>query len=160
MRSAGPLSWLLLTTMVAAIAAPPACAAFSTQARAERSAPGPELGRIRSMAEAQHEIVMLLMRKKEFNQAVAEAGKIFSMNWPVDQEPVLLKELLFLSDQFVHNGQPTMGLRLLEENSRPFRTTESRISIWKEKGYLHKLLKDDDKALECFREARRLESPR
>jgi hypothetical protein len=111
------------------------------------------------MAEAQHEIVMLLIRKREYSQAAVEAGKIFAMNWPVDQEPVLLKELLFLSDQFVHNGQPKIGLQLLEDNSKPFRTTPSRISIWKEKGYLYKLLKDDDRALDCFRQARRLESP-
>jgi hypothetical protein len=137
----------------------PSVSAVAAQGRPERPSPGAELGRIRSMAEAQHEIVMLLIRKKEYSQAAAEAGKIFAMNWPLDQEPVLLKELLFLSDQFVHNGQPKIGLQLLEDNSKAFRTAPSKASIWKEKGYLHKLLKDDDKALECFREARRLESP-
>jgi hypothetical protein len=103
--------------------------------------------------------VILLIRKKDFAQAKVEAAKIFDMKWPVDQEPLLLKELLLLSDQFVHNGQARFGLELLEENMKIFRTTESRIAIWKERGYIQKLLKNTDKALDCFREARRLENP-
>jgi hypothetical protein len=117
------------------------------------------LHKMRSSAEAQHEIVMLLLQKKEFDKAVVEAGKIFAMPWPVDQEPVLLKELLFLSDKFAHNGQTRAALQLLDGNTKAFRTTQSRVSIWKEKGYLYKVMKDNDKALDCFREARRLESP-
>jgi hypothetical protein len=126
---------------------------------AQTESPAAALGKLRSKAEAQHEIVILLIRKKDFAQAKVEAAKIFDMKWPVDQEPLLLKELLLLSSQFVHNGQARVGLELLEENMRVFRTTESHIAIWKERGYLHKLMKDTDKALDCFREARRLEKP-
>ena len=116
------------------------------------------LNRVRSQAESQHEIVMLLIRKKEYAKALEEAGKIFEMKWPADQEPLLLKELLALSDRFLREGQAASGLQLLERNTKTFRATESRISILKEKGYLHKNLKEDDKALECFREAQRLET--
>jgi tetratricopeptide (TPR) repeat protein len=126
--------------------------------RAEQSeSPAPELGKIRSIAETQHEIVILLIRKKDYNQAASEAQKIFDMNWPSDQEPLLLRELLYLSDQFLHQEQPEIGLQLLNTNKKAFKTSSSQARIWKEKGYLFKKMNQEEKALECFREASRIE---
>jgi len=115
------------------------------------------LDRTRSLAEAQHEIVMLLLQKKEFTRATAEASKIFEMGWPEDQEPVLLRELLFFADQFLHHGEPALGIQLMETNAKSFKAVKSRVAIYKEKGYLYKELNQNDKALDCFREAQRLE---
>jgi tetratricopeptide (TPR) repeat protein len=140
--------------LVAALCWPAGASALPAQ-----ESPDAALQKMRSSAEAQHEIVVLLIQKKDFDKAIAEAAKIFAMRWPVDQEPVLLKELLFLSDKFAHGGQTRAALQLLDDNTKAFRTAQSRVAIWKEKGYLYKVLKDNDKALDCFREARRLESP-
>ena len=115
------------------------------------------LAKIRSMAESQHEIVMLLLKKKEYDKAVPEACKIFEMQWPPQQEPLLLKELLYFTDQFLHEGKADLGLKLLELNSGAFETPASLIAIWKEKGYLYKKMDQMDKALEAFREAQRIE---
>jgi tetratricopeptide (TPR) repeat protein len=120
----------------------------------------PELGKVKSIAESQHEIVMLLLEKKDFHQALTEANKIFEMSWPEDQEPVLLKELLYLSDRFMHNGQSALGLRLLETNQRMFKKVGSQAAIWKERGYIYKKMNQTDKALDCFREAQRLDRSR
>jgi len=117
------------------------------------------LKKMRSIAETQHELAMLLMGKKEFSKAAEEASKIFDLEWPVEEEPVLLKELIRFSDQFRHEDQATLGIQLLENNFKAFKTTPSRATIWKEKGYLYKNLNQMDKALECFREAQRLEKP-
>jgi tetratricopeptide (TPR) repeat protein len=144
---------LLFCFAVAAFCFPVAAAA----ARPQSDSPAAGLGKIRSMAESQHEIVMLLIRKKDFTQAAAEATKIFDMRWPVDQEPLLLKELLYLSNQFTQNGQPAVALDFLKANAKAFRTSQSRIAILKEQGYLHKTLNQNDKAIDCFREAQRLE---
>jgi tetratricopeptide (TPR) repeat protein len=120
----------------------------------------PELGKVKSIAESQHEIVMLLFEKKEFNKALTEANKIFQMDWPENQEAILLKELLYLSDRFMHSEQSPLGLRLLETNQRMFRKAASQAAIWKEKGYLYKKMNQPDKALDCFREAQRLDKSR
>jgi tetratricopeptide (TPR) repeat protein len=116
-----------------------------------------DLKKTQSLAESQHEIVTLLIRKKEFAKAQEEANKIFQMKWLESQEPVLLKELLWFSDQFHHNGQPALSVRLLETNLNMFKGDSSKAAIWKEKGYLLKEMGQDDKALDCFREAQRLE---
>jgi tetratricopeptide (TPR) repeat protein len=120
-------------------------------------AQAPDLGKTKSMAEMQHEIVMLLMKKKDYEKAAAEANKIFEMTWPADQEPLLLREMLYLSDQFLHQGQAPLALQLVEKNSRHFKSPASQIAVLKEKGYLYKGMGQDDKAIECFRQAQDLE---
>jgi len=93
------------------------------------------LSKIRSIAAAQHEIVVTLIGKKEFAKAAEEANKIFQLKWPADQEPVLLEELLRFSDQFRHNSQPAVALRLLEGNMGFFKANKSKVAIWKDMGY-------------------------
>jgi len=115
------------------------------------------VAKIRSRAANQHEIVMLLIQKKEFDQAATEACKIFDMDWPANMEPLLLTELQILSKKFKDEGQPAVALRVLDANTKAFKSKGSEIWIWNEKGYLYKSMKQNDKALECFRKAQRLE---
>jgi len=129
-----------------------------SQAPRKPAASDAGLEKLRSVAESQHEIFMLLLRKQEYAKAVDEAGRIFEMKWPSDQEPLLLKELMSLSDQLVHAKQASSSLQLLERNIKYFRGVESRVSIFKEMGYIHKNLGHDDKALDCFRRAKELEA--
>ena len=128
-----------------------------TAAVAGSATQSPDLSRMRSIAEAQHEIVMILIKKGDFAGAVEEAGKIFQMNWPEDQEPVLLKELLAFSGQFRQKSQPALALRLLEANLVFFKTDRSKAAIWKDRGYINESIGEHDKAIQCFREAQRLE---
>lgn len=116
-----------------------------------------EIGKIRSIAESQHEIVIILIKKRDFGKAAEEANKMFQMKWPADQEPVLKDELLRFSDLFRHYGQPALAVQLLETNLSMFKSDKIKAEIWKDKGYLFKEMGQDDKALECFREAKRLE---
>jgi tetratricopeptide (TPR) repeat protein len=115
------------------------------------------LGKTKSRAETQHEIVMLHLKKKEYEKAALEANKIFDMPWPESQEPLLLKELLILSDQFLRQGQAHLGLQIIEKNSKCFKKTSSQVEILKETGYLYKSLNQNEKALDCFRKAQELE---
>ncbi len=116
-----------------------------------------DLQKTRKIAESQHEIAMILIRKKEYIKAAEEADKIFQMKWPDDQEPVLLKELLGFAHQFNDCKQPDVAVRLLETNLAAFKTFRSQAAIWKEKGYLLEKMGQHDSALASFREAQRLE---
>jgi hypothetical protein len=118
------------------------------------------LARMKSVAEAQHEIVILLIKKKEFDKAVAEANKIFDLKWPADQEPLLLEEMLNITGQLHQQRQALLGINLIERNLKIFKKKSSQCALLKEQGYLHKSLNQDDRALDCFRKARDLESPR
>jgi tetratricopeptide (TPR) repeat protein len=115
------------------------------------------LEKIKSMAAAQHEIVVLLIQKKEFEKAATEANKIFDMKWPEDQEPLLTKELGNLADQYLRSGQAPWGIKLLERNFGHFKKASSQAALWKEMGYLYKSLNEIDKSIDCFKKARDLE---
>jgi hypothetical protein len=114
-------------------------------------------GDAKRMAASQHEYVMLLISRKEYDQAAKEACKIFEMKWPAGQESLLLKELIILSDQFLRHGKPSISLHLIDHSAKCFRQTASQIAILREKGLLYKNLNQDDKALEYFRQAQELE---
>jgi tetratricopeptide (TPR) repeat protein len=151
MRSSGKITaGTLLSMLLAGVISVGPLSAYQADTSAA-------LGKIKSMAEAQHEIVLLLMKKQEYDKALVEANKIFDMRWPGDQEPLLLKELLNLADQFLSQGQAQLGLKLIERNFKYFKRTPSQAAILKETGYLYKSLKQDDKAIESFRKARDLE---
>src|SRR5688500_13311774 len=79
---------------------------------------GTSLEKLRNMAATQHEIVVLLLQKKEFSNAAEEAAKIFELNWPVEQEPILLRELLFFSRQLTRQGQAAIALQLVEPSEK------------------------------------------
>jgi len=115
------------------------------------------LEKMKSMAEAQHEIVVILIRKKQYEEAAAEANKIFEMNWPDNQEPLLVKEMRCLTDHFLRSGQAPLGLRIIERNFGHFKHPSSQAALLKEMGYLYKTMNHNDKALDCFRKARDLE---
>jgi tetratricopeptide (TPR) repeat protein len=115
-----------------------------------------ELGRTRKIAEAQHDIVVILIKKKEFDKAAEEAKKIFDMKWPEDEAPVLKDELLRLSDLFRHYGQPEIALRLLDTYMCMFKSAKIQTEVLKDKAYLLEGMGRHDQALECYREYKRL----
>jgi tetratricopeptide (TPR) repeat protein len=124
---------------------------------AEQADATTSLTKTKSMAEVQHEIVVILIKKKEYQKAVTEADKIFEMKWPDDQEPLLVRELCNLTDRFLRSGQAPLGLKLIEKNFGRFKKPSSQVSLLKEMGYLHKTMNQSDEALDCFRRARDLE---
>lgn len=110
----------------------------------------------RKIAETQHDIVMVLIKKKEFTKAAEEADKIFIMKWPENKEGVLKDDLLNFSDLFRHEKQPEIALRLLDKHMGIFKVNKNRAEILQDKAYLLEGMGRHDEALDCFREARRL----
>lgn len=115
------------------------------------------LQKTKRMAEAQHEIVVLLIKKRQYEEAAAEANKIFELKWTEDQEPLLVREMRNLTDQFLASGRASLGLQLVERNFGRFKRPSSRAALLKEMGYLHKKMNQPDKALDCFKKALNLE---
>ncbi len=145
----------IASAFMTAFLAPLAYAVVERESQA--ASQSPELRKMRSFAESQHEIVTILINKKEFGQALAEANKIFTLDWPSSQEDALRKDLLYFADKFLHGGQAELGIRLIDTNLKIFKSNANRAAILKEKGYLHKSIGQGDKAIDCFREAQRLE---
>ncbi len=125
-------------------------------AQSQLSSQATDLSQTRRIAEAQHDIVVILIKKKEFDQAAMEANKIFDMNWPEDQAGVLKDELLRFSDLFRHYHQPEIALRLLDSHMCMFKSAKMQAELLKDKAYLLEGVGRHDEALVCFRDYKRL----
>ncbi len=115
-----------------------------------------DLGTTRRIAESQHDIVMILLKKKEYDKAAEEADKIFALKWPDNQETVLKKCLLDFSDRFRHAQHPEIALRLLDKHLGLFKSNKNRADILMDKAYVLEGMGRHDEAIECFREAQQL----
>jgi tetratricopeptide (TPR) repeat protein len=115
-----------------------------------------DLATIRKIAESQHDIVMILIKKQEYTKAADEADKIFALKWPATQEDVLRKCLLGYSDVFRHDQHPEIALRLLDKHMNLFKSNKNRSDILMDKAYVLEGMNRHDEALECYREAQQL----
>jgi hypothetical protein len=95
---------------------------------------------MKNMAAAQHEVVVLLTKKEAYAKAMAEANEIFDMKWPDKEEPLLVKEMLFLTEKFLSSGQAHCGIKLIDENLWRVKMSSSQATLLKERDYLHERL--------------------
>ncbi len=108
---------------------------------------------IRSIAESQHEIAILLIEKGQFDKAVEEAKKIFYLPFPKEKEQLLVDAAKEVSDALIHHKAHEAALGILEEGIRSVQSPNLQADLYKEKAYLYKKMGRDDEAMFCFRKA-------
>ncbi|MFQ5928666.1 MAG: hypothetical protein ACE5MK_03140 [Acidobacteriota bacterium] len=112
---------------------------------------------IRSIAEAQHEIVMLLIKKTQFDKVLEASKKIFSLNFPYDQEHLFVKEGQIVADALIHHKQYELAHDVLDAALKAVISSKSKASLYKEKAYLCTKEGEDDEAMKLFEKALELE---
>lgn len=111
----------------------------------------------RRLAEAQHEIVMLLIEKGEFEKVHEAAHEIFQLNFPQDQEHLLLVEVEILVDALVHRQRIAIAHRIVDSALLCTITSKSKAQLYREKGYLFKKEGNTEEALKSFEKSKELE---
>ncbi len=113
--------------------------------------------RSRSVAEAQHEIVMLLIKGKEFGKVLRASREIFSLKFPYNQEHLFVTEGRILSGALNDHQQYELAQALLDQALRAVNSNHSKALLYKEKAYLCTKEGRDDEAMEFFEKAVELE---
>ncbi len=113
--------------------------------------------RSRSVAEAQHEIVMLLIKGNQFDKVLQASQEIFSLKFPYNQEHLFVTEGRILSSALFDQQQYEMAQALLDQALRAVNSNSSKALLYKEKAYLCKQEGKDDEAMEFFEKAIELE---
>ena len=113
--------------------------------------------RSRSVAEAQHEIVMLLIKGKEFGKVLQASREIFSLKFPYNQEHLFVTEGRILSGALYDHQQYELAQALLDQALAAVNSNSSKALLCKEKAYLFKQEGKDDEAMEYFEKAIELE---
>ena len=113
--------------------------------------------RARTVAEAQHEIVMLLIKGKQFDKALQASQEIFSLRFPYNQEHLFVTEGQNLSGALYDHQQYELAQALLDQALRAVNSNNSKALLYKEKAYLCKQEGKTDEAMEFFEKAIELE---
>jgi hypothetical protein len=117
----------------------------------------PDWEEVRHIAESQHEILLLLIEKKDFERIPKVAGEIFRLPFPPDQEHLVVKEIEILTDALLHHNQLALAHRILDDALRCVKTTRSRAQIHREKAYVFKKEGKTDEAMAEFEKSVALE---
>ena len=112
---------------------------------------------VRSSAERQHEMVMLLIRNGDFGRVLEASRQIFSLRFPASQEHLLVQEGRILSEALTHHQQFQLAQGLLDQALRAVRSNPSKIDLYKEKAYLYTKQGRDREAMEFFERAMELD---
>ncbi|MEE8350036.1 MAG: hypothetical protein V3R94_10715 [Acidobacteriota bacterium] len=112
---------------------------------------------IRSSAERQHEMVMLLIRNGDFGKVLEASRQIFSLRFPASQEHLVVREGRILSEALAHNQRFQLAQGLLDQALRAVRSTPAKTELFKEKAYLYTKQGRDKEAMEFFGMAMELE---
>ena len=113
--------------------------------------------RSRSVAESQHEIVMLLIKGKAFDKVLPASQEIFSLRFPYNQEHLFVTEGQILSGALYDHQQYELAQALLDQALRAVNSNYSKALLYKEKAYLCKQEGKTDEAMEFFEKAVELE---
>ncbi len=113
--------------------------------------------RTRSIAEAQHEIVMLLIRGEEFDKVLNASEEVFSLSFPYDQEPLFVTEGRILAAALSDLQQYELAQALLDQALEAVNSNRSKALLYKEKAYLCTKDGKDEEAMKFFEKALELE---
>jgi len=113
--------------------------------------------RTRSIAETQHEIVMLLIKGAEFDKVLNASQEIFSLSFPYAQEPLFVTEGRILAAALSDLQQYELAQALLDQALEAVNSNSSKALLYKEKAYLCTKDGKDDEAMKFFEKALELE---
>jgi tetratricopeptide (TPR) repeat protein len=112
----------------------------------------------KAIAMTQHDLLVLLIDKGQFDQVQTEFQKILDLKFADKQEKYVVDEILILSEMLFKKGQSKLALQLADMGLGALREKESRARLFKEKGFIYKQLGQAEKAMEMFEKGRALEA--
>ncbi len=113
--------------------------------------------RTRAEAEMQHEIIMLLIENKQFEQIPVAAEKIFELEFPEDQQNLFVREAQLLTDALLHHQETAIAHQVLDIAIKCARDDKVKARVFREKAYLFKKEGNSEEALRYFEESLELE---
>ena len=112
-----------------------------------------------SIAESEHEIVMLLIQKKSCSEALAECAKLFAIDLHTPEQDRFLTSAKTIAMELRRQGQPQLALKVVDLAIKAVDSKEVLAGLYNEKAFIHKVMGQEDEAMELFKKAIELENP-
>ncbi len=113
----------------------------------------------KSIAVSQHELLVLLIDKGQYDKVQPELQKILDLKFTDKHEKYVVDEILILSELLSKKNQHKLALQLADMGLGSLREKESQARLFKEKGFIYKQMGLSDKAMEMFEKGKALEVP-
>jgi len=113
---------------------------------------------VRQIAESQHEIVMLLIEKGQYDKVPKAAREIFQLRFPESEEPRMVKEAQVLTNALLHHNQTAIAHQVLDSALTAVKSANAKSRLHREKAYVYKKEGKTDEAMAEFETSVRLES--
>ncbi|MBI2821520.1 MAG: tetratricopeptide repeat protein [Acidobacteria bacterium] len=112
----------------------------------------------RRVAEAEHEIVALLIRQNNFDQVRAEMRKVYALKFPGQYEWMLSQEIEIVANALMNMSQFDIAHQVIDEGLVSLKVGKNQAAVLKKKAYILKKQGKDKEALQYFKQAVELES--
>ena len=112
---------------------------------------------IRVMAEAQHEIVLLLIEREEFDKVPAAAREIFTLPFPPEEEHRIVKEAEILTSALLSHNRADLAHVVLNDALTNVKSPKNKARLHKEKAFVLRKEGKDDEAMQEFQKCVELE---
>lgn len=112
---------------------------------------------IRGIAEAQHEICLLLIKNREYDKVLPGCKKIFDLDFPKDQLFKLVESAKIIVDALIHHDQYAIAHQVLDEAIKEVDSDRAKASLYREKAYVFTKEGKDNQAVKLFQKAMELE---
>ena len=140
--------------MKASVLLPGFCLLLSLQEPVQTS------DRMMSIAESEHEIVMLAIKKKSYEEALGACARLFAIELPTKEQHKFLISAKTISMELSRQGQPHLALQAVDVAIKAVDSREVLAGLYKEKAFIHKAMGQEDEAMKLFKKAIELEKPR
>jgi len=120
----------------------------------------PDVKQMLSIAEAQHEIVKVLIAQGRFDKVLPEMSKIFGLKLPDKYEEAVAQSASLIADLLVENKQTALAHEVLNEAFQRMALNENKASILKIEAFVYKSEGNLERALECLQRSVELEMQR
>lgn len=112
---------------------------------------------VRVIAEAQHEIVLLLIERREFDKVPAAAREIFKLPFPPEEEYRIVKEAELLTSALLNHNRTDIAHQILDDAIRCVKSPRGRARLHKEKAFVYRKEGKDEAAFKEFQKSVELE---
>jgi tetratricopeptide (TPR) repeat protein len=127
------------------------------QKTAARELSDQDLDRMLSIAEAQFEVVKLLVKQGRYDRVLPEMNKIYGLGLPEKYEQAVAESASLAADLLVEKSQFELAHQVLDEALKHMRRNASKAALLKVEAIVFKSEGNLDKALQSLEQAINLE---
>lgn len=119
-----------------------------------------EIKQMLSIAEAQHEIVKVLIAQGRYDRVLPEMRKILDLKLPEKFESAVAQSASLIANALAENRQASLGHEVINEAQKRMKLNENKASLLKVQAYIYKTEGNLEMALRSLERAVELEKMR